>query len=172
MADVRGVDLNEVERLLDFMAEARPRGIRIRARRRPHPPEEAVGHGASAPVPARLRARAHSRSRPGRGSLPQASTWLRLQPSVRAGRSEDLHVVKSPIVGTFYAAPSPGRRSVCHGRRASGARAGALHHRSDEADERDRIGRGGRSGADLRRERPARSNTASRCSASGRSGKK
>ncbi len=28
--------------------------------------------------------------------------------AVEASRAEDLHVVKSPIVGTFYSAPSPG----------------------------------------------------------------
>ncbi len=32
----------------------------------------------------------------------------------------DLFIVKSPIVGTFYESPSPGRAAVCEGRRHRG----------------------------------------------------
>jgi acetyl-CoA carboxylase biotin carboxyl carrier protein len=42
---------------------------------------------------------------------------------------EPLHEVKSPIVGTFYESPSPGR--------PGGGGPGAVHRGSDEADERD-----------------------------------
>lgn len=43
---------------------------------------------------------------PAAGSAVDAAT-LREEEEA-AGRGEDLHIVKSPIVGTFYGAPSPG----------------------------------------------------------------
>ncbi|MBZ5696221.1 MAG: acetyl-CoA carboxylase biotin carboxyl carrier protein [Acidobacteriia bacterium] len=96
--DVRGVDLSEVERLLAFMQthgleefEYQRAGVHIRLKRasaqaggvRPAPPAEhaaAVAHAAAAGV---------------REHAPEAA------------EAADVHVVKSPIVGTFYAAPSP-----------------------------------------------------------------
>ena len=73
-----------------------------------------------------------------------------------AEKSEDLHVITSPIVGTFYRSPSPTAESFV--RAGSRVEAGyrRVHHRSDEVDERDsgRNVRHGRKG--LRRKRPAR----------------
>ena len=54
-----------------------------------------------------------------------------------ADEALDLAVVKSPIVGTFYRAPEPGAKPLCGSRRYCAERSGALHHRGDEADERD-----------------------------------
>ncbi|MGA8222461.1 MAG: acetyl-CoA carboxylase biotin carboxyl carrier protein [Candidatus Acidiferrales bacterium] len=104
-----GVDLAEIERLLGFMDkhaleefEYERDGLRIRLKKasahpqgamRAFPAPEIVVHGApgashaSAPAPA--------------PSAPREATS-------DAGRSEDLHVVKSPIVGTFYASATPG----------------------------------------------------------------
>ncbi len=97
------VDLKEVERLLDFMQEHgleefeyEISGFRIRLKKpsavshapfRPHTASDIVVAGPSAA-----------------SGAPAAAKEV---PS-EAGRSEDLHVVKSPIVGTFYASASPG----------------------------------------------------------------
>ena len=68
----------------------------------------------------------------------------------------DFAIVKSPIVGTFFRSAEPGAAAVRRCRHHGQEGAGALHHRSDEIDERDRLGvrRGNRQG--LCRERPAR----------------
>ena len=50
--------------------------------------------------------------------------------------------VESPIVGTFYRAPGPELAAVRERGRPGAGGPGALHHRGDEAHERDR-GRGG-----------------------------
>jgi biotin carboxyl carrier protein len=51
----------------------------------------------------------------------------------------ELAIVKSPIVGTFYRSAEPGAEGVCVGRRHGAQGPGAVHHRSDEVDERDRL---------------------------------
>ena len=53
----------------------------------------------------------------------------------------NLVLVKSPIVGTFYESRLPGFAAVRARGRTRAARQGALHHRVDEADERDRVPR-------------------------------
>jgi len=45
---------------------------------------------------------------PGSLETPQASSGGASAPAAEARSSEDLHLVKSPIVGTFYDSPSPG----------------------------------------------------------------
>ncbi len=62
---------------------------------------------------------------------------------------EDLHIVRSPIVGTFYESPSPGSppfvkngdmagvASLCEEWRYVGSGPGFVHCRSDETDERN-----------------------------------
>ena len=52
----------------------------------------------------------------------------------------ELAVVKSPIVGTFYRSSEPGAASFVDVGDHEGS--GALHHRSDEAHERDNFGVG------------------------------
>ena len=45
--------------------------------------------------------------------------------------------ITSPMVGTFYSAPAPRRRSFCNSRRSHYKRRYCVHYRSDEVDERD-----------------------------------
>jgi acetyl-CoA carboxylase biotin carboxyl carrier protein len=107
-----GVDLQEVERLLEFMEkhgleefEYERSGFRIRLRKPFSQPTgfsraisapEIVVAGASAPVSSH--------------NAPAANTASAREASGESGRgsSEGVHVVKSPIVGTFYAAPTVG----------------------------------------------------------------
>jgi acetyl-CoA carboxylase biotin carboxyl carrier protein len=104
-----GVDLAEIERLIGFMDkhaleefEYERDGVRIRLKKasanpqgamRVFPAPEIVVPGATAAPHASTAAPAPSASR---------------DAAAEAGRSEDLHVVKSPIVGTYYASASPG----------------------------------------------------------------
>ena len=104
------MDLAEVERVLSFMEkhgleefDYERNGLRIRLRK---PSASAQGafrafaapeiHVANSSAPAPQEAPA--------SSAPAASRDV----AGEAGRSEDLHVVKSPIVGTYYASASPG----------------------------------------------------------------
>jgi acetyl-CoA carboxylase biotin carboxyl carrier protein len=100
----RGVDLAEVERLLEFMQKHRLEqfeyerdGIHILLKKAP---EHRQGELRPASV-----------YEPGRGpsAQPAAATVgveSAAEPAPSEG-SENLHVIKSPIVGTFYAAPGP-----------------------------------------------------------------
>jgi acetyl-CoA carboxylase biotin carboxyl carrier protein len=102
--DIRGVDLVEIERLLAFMQkhgleefEYDALGVRIRLKK------------ASAPASGAERvASAEAVASP----VAQAASTAPAMPAAPASRSEavisDLHLIKSPIVGTFYSAPSPG----------------------------------------------------------------
>jgi acetyl-CoA carboxylase biotin carboxyl carrier protein len=108
-----GVDLKEIERLLEFMGqhgleefEYEAAGVRIRLRKasansasplaRALAPPEIIIAGApgSAPLP--------PAAQPAPSAEPPAAAE---RPEAAAG---DYHIVKSPIVGTFYNAPSPG----------------------------------------------------------------
>jgi acetyl-CoA carboxylase biotin carboxyl carrier protein len=100
---VPGVDLEQVEKLLDFMTahgleefEYEQGGLHIRLRK--------GGSGeARAPlthVPEPLATPAHARARADSGETHAAA-----HPAPPP--AEELHIVKSPIVGTFYGAPGP-----------------------------------------------------------------
>jgi acetyl-CoA carboxylase biotin carboxyl carrier protein len=100
-SDVRGVDLVEVERLLAFMQkhgleefEYETSSIHIRLKK--------ASTQSSAPVHL---IPASEVSGPPAISSPESAAAAR---SSAAGATSDLHLIKSPIVGTFYAAPSPG----------------------------------------------------------------
>ena len=108
-----GVDLHEVERLLEFMAkhgleefEYERSGFRIRLRK-PFSQPMGFSRAVSAPdivVAASAAAPAQSHHAAAAGTTtPREGSGE----SARAG-GEDVHVVKSPIVGTFYAAPTVG----------------------------------------------------------------
>ena len=103
-SNIRGVDLAEVERLLAFMQkhgleefEYEREGVRIRLKK-------ASGHPAGAvrvisAAEAGLTEEAHAapaapHPAPSRGTA--------------AAPGSNIHLIKSPIVGTFYSAPSPG----------------------------------------------------------------
>jgi len=98
----RSVDLAEVERLLEFMNEhgleefEYARGdFHIRLRKPSMNPGVAVPRMVSAPEIVVAGA--------GPASAPSSAAER-----AAAAEAGDLHVVKSPIVGTFYEAPSPG----------------------------------------------------------------
>ena len=68
----------------------------------------------------------------------------------------DLAIIKSPIVGTFYRVVRARGQAVRRGRADGAQGPGAVHHRSDEADERDQRRVRRRAGEGLRRERSGR----------------
>ena len=115
-----GVDLPEIEKLLDFMRkhgleefEYERQGFRIRLKK-PSSPSYAFSPGqvpeivvASAPSHGSDAAASASAS----GAAPAAggaqSTAAQHASAADTTRHEDLHIVKSPIVGTFYVAAGP-----------------------------------------------------------------
>ena len=106
------VDLQEVERLLEFMAkhgleefEYERSGFRIRLRK---PFSQPTGFSRAVSAPDIVVA--GSSSAPSSAHTPSAGATPSREASGESARgsSEDVHVVKSPIVGTFYGSPSPG----------------------------------------------------------------
>jgi acetyl-CoA carboxylase biotin carboxyl carrier protein len=110
-----GVDLPEIEKLLDFMRkhgleefEYERQGFRIRLKK-PSSPSYAFPAGqvpeilvaSAAPHPSHAPAAA---SAVGSAAAPAAA---QREQAADAMRAEDLHIVKSPIVGTFYVAAGP-----------------------------------------------------------------
>ena len=100
-----GPDIDEIELLLKTMAEHNleefeySRGdLRIRLKK------PSSGSAISAPrmVAAPEIIVAGAASSPSNSSAPSSA------PAPEARSTDDLHLVKSPIVGTFYASPSPG----------------------------------------------------------------
>lgn len=103
----RGLDLEEIERVLQFMDKHRLEqleyerdGVRILLKKAP----------ARVPAQARIE---DEFAVPPRGfveepvAVPVAGTQPAAAPAVSQSAEEGLHVVKSPIVGTFYSSPSP-----------------------------------------------------------------
>src|SRR5437660_12023621 len=102
---IPGVEFGQLEKLLDFMAahgleefEYEHAGLRIRLKK-PSAGNAASRAGAS---PQALSAQ------PQAAEMPAPSLVTPAAPPVPASASEELHIIKSPIVGTFYAAASPG----------------------------------------------------------------
>ncbi len=105
-----GVDLPEIEKLLDFMRkhgleefEYERLGFRIRLKK-PSSPAYAFSPG-QAPEIVVASAAPHAGHAP--ASAPAAPSAVQHAPAADAMRAEDLHIVKSPIVGTFYVAAGP-----------------------------------------------------------------
>jgi acetyl-CoA carboxylase biotin carboxyl carrier protein len=110
---VPGIDLGQLERLLSFMSdhgleefEYAHGDLRIRLKKAIAPsaaaPSRALPAAPESPVQA---AAARAAAPPA-----DAGAVVAAEPSPRApvaAPSDDLHVIKSPIVGTFYAAPNP-----------------------------------------------------------------
>jgi acetyl-CoA carboxylase biotin carboxyl carrier protein len=103
---VPGVDLNQVEKLLNFMTahgleefEYERGGLHIRLRKG----ASGGARAALAHVPDAFAPPAHGPARADSGEAHQAAA----PPAPAAESAEELHMVKSPIVGTFYGAPSP-----------------------------------------------------------------
>jgi acetyl-CoA carboxylase biotin carboxyl carrier protein len=102
--EVRGVDLNEVRRLLDFMTlhglkefEYESKDFHVRLKKT-SPHGESSGTAADPVFVPRKRETSGAGS--AESSAPAAA-------AAEGAVADDLHIVKSPIVGTFYAAPSP-----------------------------------------------------------------
>ena len=102
---VRGVDLEEVERLLEFMQKHRLEqfeyerdGVHILLKKAS---TRVLGDFRQSPAK-----ESATRERAERPTSAPASEALEAAGSAKAAE-EGLHIVKSPIVGTFYAAASP-----------------------------------------------------------------
>ena len=104
----QGVDLGEVEKLLAFMEkhgleefEYERDGVRVRLKKPSTYPASSVRALGAADVHA-ASGGSHAHAAP--ASVPAGSH----APTAAAHGAEDLHVIKSPIVGTFYSSASPG----------------------------------------------------------------
>jgi acetyl-CoA carboxylase biotin carboxyl carrier protein len=102
-------DLEQIEQLLTYMSahnleefEFENGEVRIRLKKPSAAPVYAAPPPRAHAAPEIIVAGAPA-SQPAGGNPPSASTG-----HSPAGSSEDLHLVKSPIVGTYYGAPSPG----------------------------------------------------------------
>ncbi|MGD0545326.1 MAG: acetyl-CoA carboxylase biotin carboxyl carrier protein [Candidatus Acidiferrales bacterium] len=112
-----GVDLQEVERLLEFMSkhgleefEYERAGFRIRLRK---PFSQPMGFSRAVSAPDIVVAAAPAGASHSGAAAASAPSSSGTPAQGHAGETEravgeDVHVVKSPIVGTFYAAPSVG----------------------------------------------------------------
>jgi len=109
-----GVDLPEVERVLEFMQrhgleefEYERAGFRVRLKKPSgysQPAYHAPAPVSFAPSPATTEApRTATPASPGAGAAGASAAGGPPAPA----ESLDLHIVKSPIVGTYYASPSP-----------------------------------------------------------------
>jgi len=104
------VDLPEVERLLEFMDqhgleefEYERDGVRIRLKK------PSAHHSRAMQSPEIVVAGPQEPREVAPSSSTRSSQSAARESASESGRSsEDLHVVKSPIVGTFYASASPG----------------------------------------------------------------
>jgi acetyl-CoA carboxylase biotin carboxyl carrier protein len=110
---VPGMDLAQLERLLSFMTqhgleefEYAHGDLRIRLKKAVTPPS--VAPSRTLPAAAEL-------AQPGKPARAEAAVMESVPAAVSesatpppmASPADDLHVIKSPIVGTFYAAPNP-----------------------------------------------------------------
>jgi acetyl-CoA carboxylase biotin carboxyl carrier protein len=108
---VQGVDLEQLERLFSFMSEhgleefEYSRGdLKIRLKKAA--PNQGPATVLAAPAP-------HPAPHPGvaavaaPGVVPQPATGATASSEAAPPAAADEHVIKSPIVGTFYAGPSP-----------------------------------------------------------------
>ena len=104
-AAIPGVEFGQLERLLDFMAahgleefEYEHAGLRIRLKK-------ASASSGAAP---RSDAAQQALPAPPGPSATAVAPSPAAPPEAAPAAAEELHVIKSPIVGTFYAAASPG----------------------------------------------------------------
>jgi acetyl-CoA carboxylase biotin carboxyl carrier protein len=106
-----GVDLRELEHVLEFMGkhgleefEYERDSFRIRLRKASNSSGPVL---RSAIVPEIVIAAPSGVSAAAASASPAAQGAARESAAAEAGRAEDLHMIKSPIVGTFYASPGP-----------------------------------------------------------------
>jgi len=109
---VPGIDLGQLERLLSFMSEHGLEefeyahgDLRIRLKKAVAAPNLSLGRAL--PPASELSAPATAaRAEAPRTEAAAVAANFAVQPPP-AAPADDLHVIKSPIVGTFYAAPNP-----------------------------------------------------------------
>jgi acetyl-CoA carboxylase biotin carboxyl carrier protein len=110
---VPGVDLGQLERLLSFMSqhgleefEYAHGDLRIRLKKAiappSAPPSRALPMSAETALPA-----AHLHAPHAVVEAPASSVAAAAAPPAPSPAAEELHIIKSPIVGTFYAGSSP-----------------------------------------------------------------
>jgi len=106
---IPGVEFGQLERLLDFMAahgleefEYEHAGLRIRLKK---------ASASAAPAPRAGGAPPALPAQPAPAAAAVAPAPEAAPPEPAPATGEELHVIKSPIVGTFYSAPSPGTPS-------------------------------------------------------------
>ncbi len=105
------VNLPEIERLLEFMSkhgleefEYERDGLRIRLKKPSSLPQ---GGYRAIPAPEIVVATVPSHAAPAAAPASAPRETAR-EAAAEPARSEDLHIVKSPIVGTFYSSATPG----------------------------------------------------------------
>lgn len=108
------LNLSEIERLLEFMAkhgleefEYEHEGLRIRLRK-PSPGGSTAYRALPLPEIVVAAPAAAAASQAATGASSAGGPASAREAGAEAGRSDDVHLVKSPIVGTYYAAASPG----------------------------------------------------------------
>ncbi len=124
---------DQLEKLLDFMAahgleefEYEHGGLHIRLRKA----------GASKAAPSHVAQKPLASPARRAGAAPAASEAHPVAvPPPAAAPAEELHVIKSPIVGTFYSAPSPDAPPFVNVGDTVRGGASGLHRRSHEIDE-------------------------------------
>jgi acetyl-CoA carboxylase biotin carboxyl carrier protein len=110
---VPGMDLGQLERLLSFMTqhgleefEYAHGDLRIRLKKAVTPPSAAPSRALPAATEIALPAAPARAEAAFTESVPAVAAES-ATPAPMASPADDLHVIKSPIVGTFYAAPNP-----------------------------------------------------------------
>jgi acetyl-CoA carboxylase biotin carboxyl carrier protein len=110
----RGVDLGEVEKLLDFMEkhgleefEYERDGVRVRLKK-PSTHSQGAVRAFGGPDVHATAGSSHVPTHAAPATPQTASHGTTSGTTAAAHAAEDLHVIKSPIVGTFYSAASPG----------------------------------------------------------------
>jgi acetyl-CoA carboxylase biotin carboxyl carrier protein len=104
------IELGEIERLLGFMSQhgleefEYARGdLRIRLKK--HFPNSNSFAGRHLPAPEIVIGPSGPAPLPAEGSAPAAPS---APPAAEPSATEDVHLIKSPIVGTYYESPNPG----------------------------------------------------------------
>lgn len=103
------VNLEELRELIDLLREnglseleLENEGFRVRLRR-----ESERTESSPAPVPQHESAPAPAPVAPAPAPAPSGPTHPGTQAITAAAQDQDLHIIQSPIVGTFYRSPSP-----------------------------------------------------------------
>jgi len=108
----QGVNLQELERLLEFMGkhgleefEYEYAGFRVRLKKASH---------NSGPIFRPVMSPEIVVAAPAGADSPSSQSSSVREAASESSRTDDLHVIKSPIVGTFYASPNPGEEVFIH----------------------------------------------------------